>query len=103
MKKFILCLLSVFMLLSFCGCSESKAEVPKIHTETQDNLIITYLYDGTGSIVVSKNIYNMDTEATVEYVYFYNNNGWGRLQCGVSVITITKDGKIINQFEDKAQ
>jgi hypothetical protein len=91
------------MLFSFCGCSESKAEEPKIHTEIQDNLKITYIYDEWGSIVVSKNVYNMDTEVTVEYVYFYENNGWGTQLIGVSVITTTKDGQIVNQFEDRAQ
>ena len=103
MKKIILCLLSILMLFLFCGCSEPKFEKKQIYTEVQDNLKITYIYDERCSVIVTKNIYNMDTGVTIEYVYFYEKNGWGIQHIGVAVITTSKDGQIINQFEDKVQ
>lgn len=99
MKKIIFSLLSILIVLTLCGCSVENKD--NIYTEIQDDVTITYIYDGAN--VVSKNIYNMSTGITTEYVYFYHNNGWGTNIAGVSVVTITKDGQIINQFEDKAQ
>ena len=97
MKKILICLLTIFITLTFCGCSQEEEKL-RTHTETQGNLQITYTcaYD---DIVVSKNIYDTNTGITTEYFYFYKNNGWGEHLIGTTVITIDKDGQIIDKYE----
>lgn len=97
MKKITICLLSILMMFVLCGCSQ-KEEAPRTHTETQGNLQITYTYS-YDDIVVSKNIYNTNTGITTEYFYFYENNGWGEHLIGTTVITIDKDGQIIDKYD----
>lgn len=99
MKKITMCLLSIFIVLALCGCSQVEKE-PQTYTETQGNLHVTYTYNDLHSVIVSKNIYNVDTGLTTEYFYFYEDKGWGEQLIGASVVTITKDGQIIDKFED---
>lgn len=99
MKKMVICLLSIFIMLVFCGCSQTEEEL-QTYTETQGNLQITYTYGYAHSVIISKNIYDVDTGLTTEYSYFYENKGWGAQLIGISVITIDKDGQIIDEFED---
>lgn len=98
MKKIAICLLCIFMVLVLCGCSQIEEEKQRTYTETQGNLQITYIrsYD---DIVVSKNIYDTNTGITIKYFYFYENNGWGSHLIGTTVVTIDKDGQIIDKYE----
>lgn len=98
MKKITICLLGIFMLLTFCGCSNVKEE-SKIYTETKGNLQITYTYGYSNKSIISKNVYNVDTGITIEYSYFYENRGWGEQLIGISVITIDKNGQIIDKYD----
>lgn len=99
MKKITTCLLSIFMVLALCSCSQTE-ERSQTYTETQGNLQITYTYNDQHSVIVSKNIYDTNTGLTIEYFYFYEDKGLGEQLIGVSVVAITKDGQIINKFED---
>ena len=97
MKKILICSLCIFVMLAFCSCSQ-KEEGSRTHMETQGNLQITYTY-AYDNIVVSKNIYDTNTGITTEYFYFYENKGWGEHLIGTTVITIDKDGQIIDKYE----
>lgn len=102
MKKIIVNLIAFLMLISLCGCcnsssSDENSKKNQVYTETQGDLLITYVYDYND--VVSKNVYDKNTGITTDYTYFYNNNGWGKWLVDVSIVTITRDGKIIDQFE----
>lgn len=98
MKKMLICSLCIFMILAFCSCSQIEEKKVRTYTETQDNLQITYTcsYD---DIIVSKNIYDTNTGITTEYFYFYEDRGWGEHLIGTTVITIDKDGQIIDKYE----
>lgn len=98
MKKILIYSLCVFMIFAFCGCSQTQKERLRTHTETQGSLRITYTcsYD---DIVVSKNIYDTNTGITTEYFYFYENKGWGAFLIGTTVITVDKDGQVIDKYE----
>ncbi len=98
MKKIVACMLSVFIMIMFCGCSIE--EKPQIYTEIQGDLQITYIYNDTLDAVVSKNIYNVNTGLTTEYFYFYEEKGWGEQLIGSSAVTFDQEGKIIDRFED---
>lgn len=98
MKKITVCLLSIVILLSFCGCSQK--ELPT-YTETQGNLQITYTYNDYHTVIVSKNIYDVNTGITTEYFYFYEDKGWGEQLIGATVITIDNDGQIIDRYDYK--
>ena len=94
MKRIIAGTIIILILISLCGCS--NVDNNQVYTETQENLLITYIYD-EGDII-SKSVYNNSTEITIIYTYYYNNNGWGRNVVGTSVISVTKDGEIIDTF-----
>ena len=98
MKKIVICLLSVFIMLAFCGCSQAEKE-PQTYIETQGNLQITYTYNDHHTVIVSKNIYDTNTGVTTEYFYFYEDKGFGEQLIGVSVVTINKDGQIISKYD----
>ena len=98
MKKIAICILSVLIMMMFCGCSTE--EKPQIHTETQGDLRITYIYNDTLDAVVSKNVYNASTGLTTEYFYFYEEKGWGEQLVGSSAVTFDQEGKIIDKFKD---
>lgn len=97
MKKIIASIIIVLMFISLCGCSNTNKN--QVYTETQGNLLITYIYDEDD--VISKSVYNNITEITVTYTYYYNNNGWGRNVVGSSIISVDKDGNIIDRFESE--
>ena len=100
MKKIAVCLLSIFMMLVFCSCSKTEEE-SQTYTETQGNLQITYTYNDSHSVIVSKNVYDTNTGITTEYFYFYEDKGWGEQLIGVSVVTIDKDGQIVDKYDDR--
>lgn len=87
------------ILVLLCSCSQTE-ENSQTYTETQGNLQITYTYNDQHSVIVSKNIYDTNTGLTIEYFYFYEDKGWGEQLIGASVVAITKDGQIIDKFED---
>ena len=109
MKKIIVSLFIFSMLVLLCGCgsesangsdsssNDSKKNV-RAYTETQGDLLLTYIYD-RGNNVISKNVYDKNTGITTDYTYFYYEDGWGKNVVGVNIVTITKDGKIIDQSE----
>ena len=99
MKKITLILLIIITIFTFSGCSK----LSRTYTETQNNLLITYIYDETLNMIVSKNVYHIDTGISVEYTYFYHHTGWGTNLIGVSAIAIDGNGQIISEFEDRVQ
>ncbi len=101
MKKIIVNLLIFLMLISLCGCSNCNecSERNKTYTEAKGDLLITYIY--SGDYVISKNIYDKNTDITTDYTYYYENNGWGNNLVGMNIVTITRDGEIIDQSEDE--
>ena len=99
MKKITLILLIIITIFTFSGCSK----LSRIYTETQNNLLITYIYDETLNMIVSKNVYHIDTGISVEYTYFHHHTGCGTDLIGVSAIAIDGSGQIISEFEDRVQ
>ena len=94
MKKIVVVVIICLMLALLCGCNSDDNETT--HTETKENLLITYIY--ANNELTSKNVYNKNTGITTEYFYFYDNHGCGTHLVDIKVVTITKDGKIIGQF-----
>ena len=97
MKKIIASIIIILMFTSLCGCSDTD----EVYTETQGNLLITYIYDNDGGDIISKSVYNNSTEITIIYTYYYDNHGWGKNIVGSSIVSVDKDGKIIGKFEIK--
>lgn len=96
-KKIIAIILTLLLLVCLCGCgSDTTDEEEFIITETNGNLVITYVMDKYEYIVLSKNIYNTETGITTEYVYYYTERGWGPQLIDSRITTIDKDGTIIS-------
>lgn len=99
MKKSIL---TSLFLLTICltGCGEVAEPEKRISTEMCGNLCITYMYNMQDNTVISKNVYDESTGVTTEYVYYYEDRGYGEKLVGMNVVTISKDGEVIGEFKN---
>lgn len=99
MKKYILGLL---IMLSVCliGCGSIPEPEKRTSTELCENLYTTYVYNPKDDTIISKNVYDKTTGVTTEYVYYYTDEGRGKILVGFNVITISKEGKVMGEFEN---
>jgi hypothetical protein len=94
MKRVIGVILLIGSLCIFAGCDKPT---DKSITKMNGDLVTSFLYDSSGSCVISKSVFNSKTDTTIEYTYYYDKNGFGDKIIGVTIITIDKDGKIIDR------
>lgn len=95
-RKFMLGII-IIMLLYLTGCGSNEPE-QNVFTEVHENMIITYAYNLHDDTLISKNVYDSNTGLTTEYNYFYKPESHGGTLMGVSIVTITKEGKVTGDF-----